>query len=76
MVNMEVTGDEGSNTFVDLQSNSVACNSISAHNCPVSGQDMPSSLYHPARFLTTLLRGGDINRRGAELLGEMLQEQN
>ncbi|KAK6795980.1 hypothetical protein RDI58_009435 [Solanum bulbocastanum] len=38
--------------------------------------DMPSSLYHPARFLTTLLRGGDINRRGAELLGEMLQEQN
>ncbi|PHT29393.1 Protein FAR1-RELATED SEQUENCE 4 [Capsicum baccatum] len=39
--------------------------------------DMPGSLdYHPARFMTTLLRGGDINKRGAELLGQLLQEQN
>lgn len=38
---------------------------------------MPGSLdYHPARFMTTLLRGGDINKRGAELLGQLLQEQN
>ncbi|CAN4089095.1 unnamed protein product [Withania somnifera] len=38
--------------------------------------DMPGSLDYPARFLTTLLRGGDIYKRGADLLGELLQEQN
>ncbi|XP_060205892.1 protein FAR1-RELATED SEQUENCE 4 [Lycium barbarum] len=38
--------------------------------------DMPGSLDYPTRFLTTLLRGGDMNRRSVELLGEMLEDQN
>nr|GMC78126.1 protein FAR1-RELATED SEQUENCE 4 isoform X1 [Ipomoea batatas] len=41
--------------------------------------DMPGSLDYPTyypRFLTTLLRGGEINKRNVELLGEMLEEQS
>ncbi|XP_019193967.1 PREDICTED: protein FAR1-RELATED SEQUENCE 4 isoform X2 [Ipomoea nil] len=43
------------------------------------GKDMPGSLDYPTyypRFLTTLLRGGEINKRNVELLGEMLEEQS
>lgn len=39
--------------------------------------DMPSGLEYPAiypRFLTTLLRGGDMSKRSVEMLGEMLEE--
>lgn len=41
--------------------------------------DMPGSLEYPTlypRFLTTLLRGGDMSKRGVEMLGEMLEEQS
>ncbi|KAL6585153.1 hypothetical protein OROMI_004442 [Orobanche minor] len=34
--------------------------------------DYPS-LY--PRFLTTLLKGGEMSKRGVEVLGEMLEEQ-
>lgn len=43
-------------------------------------QDMSGSLEYPTlypRFLTALLRGGDMSsRRGVEILGEMLEEQS
>lgn len=40
---------------------------------------MPGALEYPTlypRFLTTLLRGGDVSKRSVEMLGEMLEEQN
>lgn len=42
-------------------------------------QDMSGSLEYPTlypRFLTALLRGGDMSKRGVEMLGEMLEEQS
>ncbi|KAL3511683.1 hypothetical protein ACH5RR_024400 [Cinchona calisaya] len=41
--------------------------------------DMPGGLEFPTlypRFLTTLLRGGDMSKRSAEMLGDMLEEQS
>ncbi|KAL8458551.1 hypothetical protein ACS0TY_036177 [Phlomoides rotata] len=40
--------------------------------------DMPVPLDYPSlypRFLTTLLKGGDMSKRSVEMLGEMLEEQ-
>lgn len=40
---------------------------------------MPGSLDYPSmypRFLTTLLKGGEMSKRGVEMLGEMLEEQS
>ncbi|KAH6830760.1 FAR1-related sequence 4 [Perilla frutescens var. hirtella] len=40
--------------------------------------DMPGPLDYPSmypRFLTTLLKGGEMSKRGVEMLGEMLEEQ-
>ncbi|PIN04793.1 hypothetical protein CDL12_22675 [Handroanthus impetiginosus] len=41
--------------------------------------DMPGHMDYPAlypRFLTTLLKGGDMSKRSVEMLGEMLEEQS
>lgn len=41
--------------------------------------DMPGSMGYPAlypRFLTTLLKGGEMSKRSVEMLGEMLEEQS
>lgn len=41
--------------------------------------DISGSLEYPnlcPRFLTALLRGGDMSKRGVEMLGEMLEEQS
>lgn len=41
--------------------------------------DMPGPLDYPSlypRFLTTLLKGGEMSKRGVEMLGEMLEEQS
>ncbi|KAL2243233.1 protein FAR1-RELATED SEQUENCE 4 [Sesamum indicum] len=41
--------------------------------------DMPGPLDYPTlypRFLTTLLKGGEVSKRSVEMLGEMLEEQS
>ncbi|XP_042048207.1 protein FAR1-RELATED SEQUENCE 4-like isoform X1 [Salvia splendens] len=41
--------------------------------------DVPAPLDYPAmypRFLTALLKGGEMSKRGVEMLGEMLEEQS
>ncbi|KAH6773413.1 FAR1-related sequence 4 [Perilla frutescens var. frutescens] len=69
--NCGMTGKKGK-VPIEPQITNVGTHGIFQH------MDMPGPLDYPSmypRFLTTLLKGGEMSKRGVEMLGEMLEEQ-